>query len=179
MFINKLAGRSASGRNLRSGFTLIELLVVVLIIGILASVALPQYQKSVDRARLTEVLTVMDAVRKGVDLYYLENGLVATSGSELLDSLAIEIPVGITKPGESWDSTKSRIQFSSVFGDGRNGYFVYVMVSPHLQGMEYMLQTNFMGGKWGNYCTPIDFGPSKGKVGADACQYLRSIGWVS
>ena len=55
-------------------FTLIELLVVVLIIGILASVALPQYQKAVMKARFVQALTVFNAYSKAIDLWVVENG---------------------------------------------------------------------------------------------------------
>ncbi len=60
--------------NKRAGFTLIELLVVVLIIGILSAVALPQYQKSVEKARMAEVFTTFDALRKAYQLCVLARG---------------------------------------------------------------------------------------------------------
>lgn len=50
---------------MRNGFTLIELLVVVLIIGILASIAMPQYNKAVLRARFADALQVGEALKKG------------------------------------------------------------------------------------------------------------------
>ena len=71
-----------------NGFTLIELLVVVLIIGILAAVALPQYQKTVEKSKATQALTILKSVYNAAKAYQMANGEWPTT----LDELALDIP---------------------------------------------------------------------------------------
>ena len=65
----------------QKGFTLIELMIVVAIIGILAAVAIPQYQNYVARAQVAEGLALVSRVKTALTLYYQETGGFPDAGS--------------------------------------------------------------------------------------------------
>ena len=70
-------------KNNKQGFTLLELLVVVLIIGILAAIALPQYFKAVERARAAEALSLFGTIAGAQQRYYLLKGSFTGSYGDL------------------------------------------------------------------------------------------------
>lgn len=156
------------------GFTLIELLVVVLIIGILSAVALPQYTKAVEKARLTEGLTVLNSIQKGLVVYGLsaENfNAIDTEGLEVLDidvAKALTCTAGTRKCTlKNWEyswscSSECEINASRLI-NGKQLYNLQIYVD--------------VAGNTSKFCYPwpaagLDAGVSKG-----ICHSLESHGW--
>ncbi|MBR2081499.1 MAG: prepilin-type N-terminal cleavage/methylation domain-containing protein [Elusimicrobiaceae bacterium] len=117
----------------KKAFTLIELLVVVLIIGILAAIAVPSYQKAVAKARYSELIPVVNALAQAQEVYYLANDSYATT----FDELDVDVPVGGTM-----NETHTQIRYgnkgieyvwinSRMVGNTKDN--TYEVVSSHVQ----------------------------------------------
>ena len=160
--------------NKETGFTLVELLVVVLIIGILASVALPQYNKAVEKARVVNVVQRLLTCEKNLDLYELENGSFPAVGS-----------VSCAEAGDAGEVTSdekfnpSQVTCSS-YGGAANCEFQGSAVSTHYE---------IYSAKYKTYVPIFQWGPNKevwnhnclwkDDVGQTVCKSLENQGWIA
>ncbi len=70
------------------GFTLIELIVAVVIIGILASIAVPRYVRVVEKGRTSEARNILGTIRDAETAYILEHNVYTNS----LSALGVTVP---------------------------------------------------------------------------------------
>jgi len=68
---------------MRKAFTLIEVLVVVIIIGILASIAIPQYTKTIQKAKTAEAMIALGSLRCAMDRYWYEHVAIGSYDQQL------------------------------------------------------------------------------------------------
>ncbi len=114
---------------MKKGFTLIELLVVVLIIGILAAIALPMYQKAVEKTKIVRLMPTVKAVLDAQERYYLAHGKYAPE----LEQLDIQVPWSFVSKSSSGSGNSvnynARYSFedssiSTVMGTAGGGFFI-------------------------------------------------------
>ena len=162
-FQGSLSGMTAKG------FTLIELLVVVLIIGILAAIALPQYQKAVEKSRLTEALHTAKLVEECFDWYLLEHGL--PSGNEYVYLKDMNCPIEINL-GE-WNEGEGRYMSTDVdnYNPGCSRIGCYEEIC-RLPDYKYGFNFTITPSQRSHYC--YTFGTDTGRY---ICNSLRSQGW--
>ena len=99
-----MASLTVTGERRRAGFTLIELLVVMSIIGVLLTLAVPRYFRTVQRSKETVLRKDLSVVRESIDRYYGDLGQYPEELASLVDKHYIRsVPVDpFTKSAQSW-----------------------------------------------------------------------------
>ena len=134
---------------IKHGFTLIELLVVVLIIGILAAVALPQYQKAVEKSRATQALSLLKSIFQAAHTYYMNTGTYATD----FDTL----DVGLT------EEQKTKFRCTTMYSGCANDEWAIILYSN--TDLDYAVLLMRTSGKYegGGFIIPLK-GAHEGKL---------------
>jgi len=133
----------------KKGFTLIELLVVVLIIGILAAIALPQYTKTVEKSRASEAMLTLKSLSDAAQRVYLTDG---NYDAITPDFSNLDIDVNTITQNFSYST-------SPVAGCSGNICTLIAHRQNTGQPEKYYISYNLQDGKWAaisRTCTPVN-----------------------
>ncbi len=158
----------------KNAFTLIELLVVVLIMGILASVAMPQYFIAVKKSRMMGYSSVSKSLKDAQEAHFMQKGSFAAT----LNDLSVDVPY---KEGCSY-----KTQYSGSFYECKDGKLFGIFNSANAQAGEadiryvQVYKDYFDNGVHFHADDIACF--SKGNVARQACKSLggrehKAIGW--
>ena len=153
---------------MNKGFTLIELLVVVLIIGILAAIAVPQYQKAVEKSRVTEMLSTIRSIKTCFEWYQLEHGLPSGNDERIHVkdmNCPIEINMGELNENNSYETENSEWLYAEC---NKNG--CRIEVRRNLPNDLYSLEVNRDGTQ--RCATQLT------TLGRSVCKSIENQGWT-
>jgi type II secretion system protein G len=156
---------------MKKGFTLIELLVVVLIIGILSAVALPQYEKAVEKARLSEALQNTKILRDAIDLFLLENGGYPSTNVCMKDVMTVELQ------GGEWETEGFCRYNTKIFEYPYSGRCksddCYIEILRYREKELYSLTAKKKGDSWEMKCWT-----QSNPLGRSICKSIESQGYI-
>lgn len=148
---------------MKKGFTLIELLVVVLIIGVLASVALPLYEKAVERGRAAEAVVVMKRICDNVEMCLL-SGVDCFEPSVAFEGLPGESGSTLVYEGKHFQYGF----YGAAIAEQKQGDYGLISLTPAMMDLAQRESLSGLPPKAGTFCIP------KTEKGTSFCSSLST-----
>ena len=160
----------------KRGFTLTELLTTVIIIGILVSVALPMYTRTIERSRATEAMASIKALNDSIYTYYTEKEKCPTRFSQLVAAIPnsnddTSTDTSISTKFFQFDLAGASVQVPGTACKGvlatriNGGSYQYTIWNPYTRGTT--------GNTLALQCAPVDANDTKSKAVCESLGLYR------